>query len=204
MSSLVATLPCSGTDSAVNLGSTLLDMVQSVLASVYGTETPIKPDTSLTLELGQDFLRATMIRTSIVTSLRAAAESGAIPQTAAFDPEKLPALLTYQYSTPAELANFLHESITGKGKSLRDLAASQAALMTELVEKYSQQIIASHRSTDRSADKEGELLKPGLLNRIFKRKRSSSSKPRTHTVLLTGSSGAFGTTLLEQLVNHSG
>ncbi|CAD6938986.1 unnamed protein product [Tilletia controversa] len=185
MSSLVATLPCSGTDSAVNLGSTLLDMVQSVLASVYGTETPIKPDTSLTLELGQDFLRATMIRTSIVTSLRAAAESGAIPQTAAFDPEKLPALLTYQYSTPAELANFLHESITGKGKSLRDLAASQAALMTELVEKYSQQIIASHRSTDRSADKEGELLKPGLLNRIFKRKRSSSSKPRTHTVLLT-------------------
>ncbi|CAD7066618.1 unnamed protein product [Tilletia caries] len=194
-----------GTDSAVNLGSieepALLDMVKSVLASVYGTETPIKPDTSLTLELGQDSLRATMTRTSIVSSLRAAAKSGTISQLAAFDPDTLPATLTYQYSTPAELATFLHEAITGNGKSSGDLTASRTAMMKELVEKYSQQIIASRRSTDHSTNKEGEPLKPGLLDRIFKH---NSSKPRAHTVLLTGSSGAFGTTLLEQLVNHSG
>ncbi|KAE8259245.1 hypothetical protein A4X13_0g1140 [Tilletia indica] len=181
-----------GKDSAIHLGSievpALLDLVKSILVAIYGEETPINPDTSLTLDLGQDSLRATMTRTSIVSSLRAAVKAGTIPQLSAFSPDVLPANLTYQCSTPADLANFLHNTIIGNGKSAGDVNASQTAMMKQLIEKYSQQLIAS---------KPGQSAQPGLLNRIFGR---SSLETPAHVVLLTGSTGAFGTTILELLV----
>ncbi|KAE8209218.1 hypothetical protein CF319_g9518, partial [Tilletia indica] len=191
-----------GKDSAIHLESieapALLDLVKSIIVTIYGKEIPINADTSLTLDLGQDSLRATMTRTSIVSSLRAAAKAGTIPQLSAFDPDVLPPNLTYRYSTPADLANFLHDTIIGNSKSAGDVNASQTALMKQLIEKYSQQLIASRRNpeTDTSS-KADQSTQPGLLNRLFGR---SSLDTQTHVVLLTGSTGAFGTTILELLV----
>ncbi|KAE8224044.1 hypothetical protein CF319_g3017, partial [Tilletia indica] len=181
-----------GKDSAIHLESieapALLELVKSILVTIYGKETPVNADTSLTLDLGQDSLRATMTRTSIVSSLRAAAKSGTVPKLSAFDPDVLPPNLTYRYSTPADLANFLHDTIIGNSKSASDMIASQTALMKQLIEKYSQQLIAS---------KPGQSAQPGLLHRLFGR---SILETQGQVVLLTGSTGAFGTTLLELLV----
>ncbi|CAD6929202.1 unnamed protein product [Tilletia controversa] len=106
-----------GTGAAVQFNSvdqeSLQKMVISILHTIYGDDKEINPDTSLTLELGQDSLRATMTRTSIVASLRAASQSGNVPELAGFMPDDVPTLIAYQYSTPATLA----WAVMGYGRS---------------------------------------------------------------------------------------
>ncbi|KAL9939160.1 hypothetical protein V8E36_001973 [Tilletia maclaganii] len=163
----------------------LFEMVNQTLVGVYGDAAKdLKPDTSLTHQLGQDSLRATMTRTAIVSSLRAAKKDGAIPELATFEPTTISPLITYEHGTPQTLADALHALITEQGGGSTDNSAEQLGLMREMIAKYSQEL-------DRSFDATEKITQ-----------RRNGAGARKHTVLLTGSTGAFGTSILEQLVNH--
>ncbi|KAK0564833.1 hypothetical protein OC861_004072 [Tilletia horrida] len=181
----------SGADSVVQITSIeqdeLLTAIYQILGAIYGEEKELGPDTSLTLELGQDSLRATHTRTAIVSSLKAAAKEGRIPELASFDTSLIPAQITYDNSTPATLAAALHDIIEGTKSDTKP--DSQIKLMKELIEKYTQRLSDPSSKT--------KQRRTSILGGLFKRSNTVTKK---HTVFLTGSTGAFGTQILEQLL----
>ncbi|KAE8259415.1 hypothetical protein A4X13_0g1038 [Tilletia indica] len=183
-----------GSGSLVRLESldqeSLLKMVLEILTKIYGAEEDIKSDTSLTLELGQDSLRATMTRTSIVASLRVAAESGKFPELASFTPGDVSPQIAYEFSTPATLANALHALIKGRTPGAEE---SNVELMHSLIKKYSDRLKSKHQRNDK-ARKTGDIEETSA---------DSGRSTKKIKVLLTGSTGAFGTCLLEQLVDNA-
>ncbi|KAK0535514.1 hypothetical protein OC842_002289 [Tilletia horrida] len=160
----------------------LQDLIIEILHSLYGQDATIKPNTSLTLELGQDSLRATFLRSALVSAFREAIGSGQVPELKSFKPDSVSPHIAYDHSSPKALAEALL-SLIQNGEEV-DHDASQVKLMQEMISKYSQRLDAAAKAHTN-----------GVANGAAKKK---------NVVLLTGSTGAFGVCLLEQLVDHPG